>query len=237
MITARSMLIAAVAIIASLIFLYLFTAYWEMIGWLGLWAYVGISVAIFGAFILLSTKIGIKTDALKTIDFAMIAMFVALVTVIDFGSMFVPGLSFLWYVIPEAAAPIMYYFPLGIAVAAALKLSPKPGSAFTLIFVYGIISQVFFFNPIWLARSLIAALGIEAFYLSSKRGTLTSLVLMGLMFGIFYSVSGIIFQIYTWGYWQPIFVTLPEAILAGVMMAVGCSLGFGLGDRTKSVMY
>jgi hypothetical protein len=234
---AKSMLIAVITIISSLIFLLFFTASWEMVGWLGLWMYVGIMAAIFGAWIVLTTKLGIERETLKTIDFAMIAMFVALAIVIDFGSMFVPGLSFLWYLLPEIAAPIMFYFPLGIAIAAALKLSPKPGSAFTLIFVYGLISQVFFFNPLWLARSIIAALGIEAYYLSSKRGTLTSLVLMGLMFGILYSVSGIIFQIYTWGFWQPLFVTLPEAIMAGIMMAAGSSLGYALGDRAKSVMY
>ena len=234
---AGSILLAVIAIVSSLIFLLLFTAYWEMIGWLGLWIYVGIMVAIFGAWILLTTKLGIEKDSLKTIDFAMIAMFVALVIVIDFGSMFVPGLSFLWYVLPEIAAPIMFFFPLGIAIAAALKLAPKPGSAFTLIFVYGLISQVFFFNPIWLARSIVAALGIEAYYLSSKRGTLSSLVLLGLMFGILFSVSGIIFQIYTWGFWQPLFVTLPEVLMGGIMMAVGCFLGFALGDRAKSVMY
>jgi hypothetical protein len=234
---AKSMLLAVITIISSLIFLLFFTASWEMVGWLGLWMYVGIMAAIFGAWIVLTTKLGIERETLKTIDFAMIAMFVALAIVIDFGSMFVPGLSFLWYLLPEIAAPIMFYFPLGIAIAAALKLSPKPGSAFTLIFVYGLISQVFFFNPLWLARSIIAALGIEAYYLSSKRGTLTSLVLMGLMFGILYSVSGIIFQIYTWGFWQPLFVTLPEAIMAGIMMAAGSSLGYALGDRAKSVMY
>ena len=234
---ARSIVLALIAIISSYVFLLIFTDYWEMVGWLGLWAYTGIMIAIFGAWIILTTKIGIEKDMLKTIDFAMIAMFVALAIVVDYGSMFVPGLSFLWYLLPEIAAPIMFYFPLGIVIAAALKLSPKPGSAFTLIFVYGLISQVFFFNPIWLARSIIAALGIEAYYLSSKRGTLRSLVLMGLMFGILFSVSGIIFQIYTWGYWQPLFATLPEATMAGIMMAVGSVLGFALGDRAKSVMY
>jgi hypothetical protein len=234
---ARSLLLAGIAIISSFVFLLFFTAYWEMIGWIGLWMYVGIMGAIFGAWVLLTTKLGTEKDILKTIDFAMIAMFVALAIVIDFGSMFVPGLSFLWYALPEIAAPILFYFPLGIVIAATLKISPKPGSGFTLIFVYGLISQVFFFNPIWLARSIVAALGIEAYYISSKRGTLSSLVLMGLTFGILYSVSGIIFQIYTWGYWQPLFMTLPEAILDGIMMAVGSLLGFALGDRAKAIMY
>jgi len=234
---ANSIFIAAIAIITSLVFLVFFTASWEMVGWLGLWMYVGIMIAIFGAWIVLMTKVGIQKDTLKNIDFALIAMFVALMIVVDFGSMFVPGLSFLWYLEVPIAGPVMFYFPLGIVIAAALKLSPKPGSAFTLLFVYGLISQVFFFNPVWLARSIIGALGIEAYYISSKRGTLSSLVLMGLMFGIMYSVAGIIFQIYTWGFWQPLFVTLPEVILDGVMMTVGCFLGFALGDRAKSVMY
>ena len=229
--------IAAIAVITSLVFLLFYTASWETIGWVGLYVYVGIMIAIFGAWILLAAKFGIEKNPLKTIDFAIIAMFVALMSVIDYGSMFVPGLTVLWYVAPQFAGPILYSFPLGIAVAAALKLSSKPGSAFTLLFVYGIIGQVFFFNPIWFLRSIMAALAIEAYYLSSKRGTLSSLLIMGFMFGILYSVAGTIFQIYTWGFWQPLFVTLPETILAGVMMAVGCFLGFALGDRAKTVMY
>ena len=232
-----SIVVEVIAIIASLGFLLFFTSYWETVGWVGLWAYVGVMIAVFGALLLVAMKMGVERNPLKTIDFAIIAMFVALMTVVDFGSMFVPGLSVLWYAIPQIAGAVLFYFPLGIAMAAALKLSPKPGSAFTLILVYSIIGQVFFFNPIWFARSIIAALAIEAFYLSSKRGTVSSLTLMGLMFGILYSVTGIIFQIYTWGYWQPLFVTLPEAVMAGVLMAVGSFLGFALGERAKTVMY
>src|SRR4030042_634184 len=231
-----SIIVAAIAIIASLGFLLFFTSYWEPVGWVGLWAYVGVIIAIFGALLLVAMKMGVEKNPLKTIDFAIIAMFVALMTVVDFGSMFVPGAPVLWYAFPQIAGAVLFYFPLGIAMAAALKLSPKPGSAFTLILVYSIIGQVFFFNPIWFARSIIAALAIEAYYLSSKRGTLRSLVLLGLMFGILYSVTGIIFQIYTWGYWQPLFVTLPEAVMAGVLMAVGSFLGYALGERAKTVM-
>ncbi len=234
---APAIIIAALAIVLSLVSLVFFTASWETVGWAGLWAYVGVMIAIFAGLMLISFKFGVEKNPLKTIDFAIIAMFVALMTVVDFGSMFVPGLSILWYGAPQIAGPLLYYFPLGIVVAAALKLSPKPWSAFILIFIYSIIGQVLFFNPIWFARSLIAMFAIEAFYLTTKRGTLKSLMLLGLMFGILYSVAGIVFQIYTWGFWQPLFITLPEALLAGVMMAVGAFLGFALGDRAKTVMY
>lgn len=237
MISIKAVIVAAIAIITSLVSLLFFTYYWETVGWGGLYAYSAIMIAIFGALMLIALKFGVEKSPLKTIDFAIIAMFVALMTVIDFGSMFVPGLSILWYGVPQIAGPLMYYFPLGIAVAAALKISPKPGSAFTLILVYSIIGQVFFFNPIWLIRSVIACLAIEAYYLTSKRGTLSSLMLLGFMFGTLYSVAGIVFQIYTWGLWQPLFITIPQAVLAGVMMAVGAFLGFALGDRAKTVMY
>ena len=237
MIKAKALVIAAISIIASLAFLVSITASWEIVGWLGLWVYVGVLIAIFGSWILLMGKVGIEKNPLKTIDFAMIAMFVALIKVVDYGSMFVPGLSALWYVAPQVAGPILFYFPLGIVVAAALKLSPKPGSAFILWFVGGIISQVFFFNPVWFARSIIAALGLEAYYISSKRGTMSSLLLMGLTYGIMYSSSATIFQIYAWGFWQPLLTTLPYSILAGIMMTVGSFLGFALGERAKTVMY
>jgi hypothetical protein len=57
------------------------------------------------------------------------------------------------------------------------------------------------------------------------------------MFGMLYSGVGVVFQIYTWGLVQPLFVTIPQVVLAGVMMAVGSFLGFALGDRAKTVMY
>jgi len=237
MINVKALVIAAISIIASLAFLVFFTASWEIVGWLGLWVYVGVMIVIFGSWILLISRFGIEKDSLKTIDFAMIAMFVALIKVVDYGSMFVPGLTFVWFAVPQVAGPILFYFPLGIVVAAALKLSPKPGSAFVLWVVSAIISQVFFFNPVWFARGIVAALCIEAYYISSKRGTMSSLVLMGLMFGIMYSCAATIFQIYSWGLWKPLFMTFPTVILAGIMMSVGSFLGFALGDRAKTVMY
>lgn len=237
MINIKAIIIAAIAIITSLVSLVFFTTYSDVVGWGGLYVYSGIMIAIFGALLLISLKFGVERSPLKTIDFAIIAMFVALMTVIDFGSMFVPGLTALWIAVPQVAGSILYYFPLGIAVAAALRISPKPGAAFTLVFVYSIIGQVFFFDPIWLLRAVFACLAIEAYYLSSKRGTLGSLMLLGFMFGMLYSVAGIVFQIYTWSYILPLFVTIPEAVMAGVMMSIGAFLGFALGDRAKTVMY
>jgi hypothetical protein len=233
----KAIVIAAISIMVSIAFLLFFTASWEIVGWLGLWVYVGVMIAIFGSWILLMTRLGIEKNPLKTIDFAMIAVFVALIKVVDFGSMFVPGLTGLWYAFPQVAGPILFYFPVGIVIAAALKLSPKPGSAFALLFVKGILSQVFFFNPIWLAREVVAALAMEAYHISSKRGTMSSLLLMGLMFGIMYYCSAVIFQIYAWGYWRPLFITFPTVILAGIMTSIGSFLGFALGERAKTVMY
>jgi hypothetical protein len=233
----KAIVIATIFIIASIASLVIINSYWEMIGWVGLWIYSGIMIGIGGLWILLMGKTGIEKSPLKNADFAIIAMFAALLMIIDAGSMFVPGLSVLWYIAPMFAAPILSYFPMGIALAAALKLSPKPGAAFTLFIVYQIIGQILFFNPIWLARSILLALAIEAYYISSKRGTTIALALMGLMFGIVLNTSAGIFQIYNWGFWQPIFLMLPEAILSGVLMVVGTFLGSAVAERAKSVMF
>jgi len=170
-------------------------------------------------------------------DFAIIAMFAALLWVVDAGSMFAPGAAFFWYAVPQLAGAILSYFPMGIVLAAALKLSPKRGTGFAVWFVYSLLGQVFFFNPIWLTRSLMLALGLEAYNISSKRGDTRYLALMGLMFGMLVPSSSAIFQIYTWGYWQPLFATIPAAIMSGIMMAVGTILGSAIGERAKTVMY
>jgi hypothetical protein len=238
MIEAKSLVIATISIVSCLAFLVFITASWEMVGWLGLWVYVGVMIAIFGSWILLVGRHNIGKNLLDTSDFAIIALFAALLMVVDAGSMFAPGLSILWFIAPSLAGPLLSYLPMGIVLGAALKLSPKPGSAFTLFFVYsGIIAQVLFFNPVWIPRSLLCALGLEAYYLSSKRGTTSSLVIMGLMFGMLVPSSAAIFQIYSWGYWQPLFTTLPAAILSGITMAIGAFLGSGLGERAKTITY
>jgi hypothetical protein len=238
MIKGKSLVIAAISIIASLASLILITVSWEIAGWLGLWIYVGVMIAIFGSWILLMVKVGIEKNPLKTIDFAIIALFAALLTVVDFGSMFAPGAAVLWYVIPQFAGAILSYFPMGIVLAAALKLSPKPGTAFILFFVYsGILSQVFFFNPVWIPRSIMLSLGLEAYHISSERGSTKSLAIMGIMFGILVPSSAAIFQIYSWGYWQPLFITIPAAIISGIMMSIGTFLGSAIGERAKVVMY
>lgn len=233
----KAIIIATIFIIASITSLVIINSYWEMIGFVGLWIYSGIMIAIGIVWILLMGKRGIEKNPLKTTDFAIIAMFAALLMIVDTGSMFVPGLSALWYIAPIIAGPILSYFPMGIVLAAGLKLSPKPGAAFTLFIVYQIIGQILFFNPVWLARSILLALAIEAFYISSKRGTTVALALMGLMFGILLNSSAGIFQIYNWGFWQPLFIMLPEAILSGIMMVVGVFLGSAIAERSKSVIF
>ena len=236
MLKIKAVVIATISIIASLAFLVFITAYWDIVGWMGLWGYVGVMIAIFGAWILLFGRGELRNNPLKTMDFAIIAMFAALIRVVDFGSMYVPGLTTLYFVAPQVAGPILYYLPLGIVVAAALKLSPKPGTAFTLIFVDGLISLVFYGDPVWFFRSIMAALGLEAYYISSERGTLSSLLLMGLMFGIMHATAASIFMTYSWGFWRPLFVTLPAAILSGILMAATSYFGFALGERAKTVM-
>jgi hypothetical protein len=237
MIKIAAIAIAIISIIASFVSLLLFTAYWDTIGWLGLWIYAGVMIAIFASWILVVGWVGKERSPLKTMDFAIIAMFGALFETVDLSAMFVPGLSILWYSAPIIAGPLLAFFPYGIVLAAALKLSPKPGTAFTVFLVYFILAQVFFFNPLWLPEGIMLALGLEAYYISSKRGTTSSLVLMGIMFGIMFSISSTIFEIYIWGFWQPLFTTLPKAILCGITMAIGAFLGSAIGERAKTVMY
>jgi hypothetical protein len=237
MISIKSIIIAVIAIVLSLGFLIFVTQYYDPDNWWALGLYVGVMTAVFGGWILLVGRSSYKENPLKTMDFAMIAMFAALIRVVDFGSMYVPGLTVLYNVAPQIAGPILYYLPLGIVLAAALKLVPKPGAAFTLLFVDGIISLIFYGDPIWLTRGLVSALGLEAYYISSNRGTLSSIVLMGLMYGIMHGASASIYMTYSWSYWRPLFDTLPSAILSGVFMCATTFLGYALGERAKTVMY
>lgn len=240
MFSIKAAIIAVIAIVLSLGFLVFITQYYnpDNPDWLALWVFVGVMIAVFGGWILLVGRSGLRGDPLKTMDFAMIALFAALFMVVDAGSMFTPGLVGLWYILPQFAGGILAYFPMAILLTATLKLSPKPGTAFTLLIVYGIIATlILFFNPVWFFRIIVLALGVEAYHITSERGKTSSLMLGGLMFGIMISSSAAIFQIYSWAYWQPLFMTLPAAIFAGIMATIGAFLGSALGERAKTVVY
>lgn len=240
MMTVKSIIVAVLAVVIPLSFLLFITQYYDPSNWAPLAAYAGIMLAVFGSWIIIVGRNSFKENPLKTMDFAMIAMFAALIRVVDFGSMYVPGLNTLYYAPPPLsmiAGPLLYYLPLGIVLIAALKLVPKPGAAFTLLFVDGILSLVFYGDPLWLTRGLIAAVALEAYYISSKRGTVGSLVPMGLMYGIMHGASFSIYATYAWGYYRPLFDTFPSAILSGVFMCATAFLGYALGERAKTVMY
>jgi hypothetical protein len=193
-------------------------------------------IAFFVVLVAITARSGkvTKGSSLRTTDFAVIAVFAAIFIIADWASMILPG--------PLVYIPVTIAFtssfPQGIILAALLKIVPKPGAALTYVIGHTILGAIVAGtpNPLWFPFSMISAVALEAYYLTAKRGTLTSLLLLGFAFGIFsYTIGGVLFPFAVWEYYQPLLATFPVAILCGITMAIGSSIGYGIGSRAGRI--
>ena len=171
-----------------------------------------------------------KSAPLRTTDFAIIVAFLAIHKVVEFSTMFTPFAA----MPPDSIQPnviLTLYFPQGIIQAVLLKIIPKPSVAFTYVIAqYFLLGVLIPLSPLWTLRYILPAVALETYYLVSKRGTLSSLLLMGLSFGILSSVLGTLFFVALWDMpTQPLLLTLPVAILSGISMTGGSLIGYGIG--------
>lgn len=232
--TIPSIVVAAIMPITGLAYLVFYTLYWP--GLVEFFAGIFLLIIFFAAWTVIMIKFGkaTKSASLRTTDFAVIAVFAAIFIIADWASMMLPG--------PLVYVPVTIAFtssfPQGIIQAALLKIVPKPGAALTYVIGHTILGAVVAGtpNPLWFPFSILSAVALEAYYLTSKRGTLSSLLLLGFSFGIFsYAIGGALFPFAVWQYWQPLLWTFPVAILSGITMATGSSIGYAIGSRAVKV--
>lgn len=232
--TIPSIIVAAIMSISGLAYLVFFTLYWP--GLVEFFVGIFLLIIFFAAWMVIAAKFGkaTKSASLRTTDFAVIAVFAAIFIIADWASMILPG--------PLVYVPVTIAFtssfPQGIILAALLKIVPKPGAALTYVIGHTILGAIVAGtpNPLWFPFSIISAVALEAYYLTSKRGTLNSLLLLGFSFGIFsYAIGGVLFAFAVWEYYQPLLITFPVAILCGIMMAIGSSIGYGIGSRAVKI--
>jgi len=226
-----SILIAAIMIITSLAYLVFYTLYW--IGPIGFFIGQSLLIIFFLALMAIIIKLGkvTKSSSLRTTDFAVIAVFVAVKQVVDYAGMLLPGP--LVY-IPFSVA-LFSYLPLGIVFAALFAIVPKPGAALTFLIADFLIGSAIGGSVTWANVYVLSAFALEAYFLMSKRGTLSTLLLMGLSFGTFYSAFNSLNWLAVYEYWQPLLTTLPTAIVCGIAMAIGAILGYGIGSRATRI--
>jgi hypothetical protein len=163
--------------IAGLTYLVFFTLYWP--GLVEFFVAIFLLIGFFTAWIVIATKVGkvTKSASLRTTDFAVIAVFAAIFIIADWASMILPGA--LVYI--PATIAFTSSFPSGMILAALLKIVPKPGAALTYVAGQTILGAIVAGtpNPLWFPFNIISAVALEAYYVTSKRGTLSSLVLLG----------------------------------------------------------
>ncbi len=184
-------------------------------------------IVFFAVWMLTLVKSGrvIKTDFLRVRDVAIIALFLGIHKVAEIYGMFSP-ISAMTNEIPSTIW-LTWYLPQGVIQAALFKIVPKPGVAFIYtIAQYFLLIIVSPLSTLWTLRYILPAIALETYYLVSKRGTLSSLVLMGMSFGIFSSSLGAIFFVYLWKVPQVLSLSFPVALMCGIAMAFGSLIGY-----------
>ncbi|MGQ4892752.1 MAG: hypothetical protein ACP6IP_09745 [Candidatus Njordarchaeia archaeon] len=166
-------------------------------------------------------------------DLALTGVFAGLIYISNFILIIFP--SFIFYVIPFAAG-LTFYFPTAIIFGAYITLTNKPGASFSLILSYGIVSEIFSPSIFWFPYYLGWGGLIESVYLTiGKIEKRSDLALMGFAYGEVGAAFAVCYMMIGWGYYRPLFFTLPSAIADGILAALGMLIGYKIGLMAKSV--
>ena len=186
-------------------------------------------ILIFFSFTFVSVSIIILLSELKTmssINIVMSSAFAALIFSINYFSMLLP--PFLYAIIPFAAG-FFFYFPSSIVYGAFRYIAHEKGAAFFIMLLYGLLSELFWPNLLWLPYYL--AWGSILEIVSDEEYPL----LEGFIFGFVGASLSVNYMLITWGYYKPIFIILPSIIGDGVLSLFGFRIGLKIGKEMSSV--
>ncbi|MDG7043796.1 MAG: hypothetical protein JRN19_02105 [Nitrososphaerota archaeon] len=169
-------------------------------------------------------------------DMALTVSFGVLLYVAQFVTGFVP--AFVYYVPPISyvATDLLIYLPQGIIFAALITMVHKPGSIFSMMVPFYILSMISYFNPIWTlfyfgwagAAELVIWLGKDGLRLSGA-------AMISLLFGVADAALVAIFSLFVMGVYTLPILSGITAASAGVFCAVGGALGYFAGRKGRSV--
>ena len=173
----------------------------------------------------------INSNVLDVTDLPIIGMFASLIYVSNFLLIVFPSVIF--YVLPFAAG-LTFYLPTGIIVGAFTRVSKKPGSLFLLMLVYGIISEFLSPNIFWFPYYIAWGGMLEAgrAILSYEEG---GDGVIGFGYGVVGASLAVCYMMIGWGFYRPLFMTLPSAVMDGVLSSIGFKMGAKIGELTKKI--
>lgn len=225
---------AALISTVALLYLWFFTAHWS-----GLLIFAGATmgcIIIFGSWVAVTMRRRWtdKSTRLRTSDYAKLALFISLLTAVDFSLHYIPG--WIWRLIPFASA-ILYYLPAAAIAVSAIRTVSKPGAALLLLLGYAVISQIISPFLAWLPYHVVWAILFETYFstVNDYAESMGSAVLGGWVFGLVSTSFNPIFNWATLQWWTPLFLSIPKAFVCASASAVGAVLGSRIGEKAGKI--
>ncbi len=172
----------------------------------------------------------LHTREIDIFKIPIIGVFAAIIYASNFLLVIFP--SFIFYVLPFAAG-YTFYLPTSIILGAYSRIIKEKGSMFFLLFVYGVISEFLspsiFWFPYYLAWGGMLETGREIL------GETESDYIMGFGYGAIGAGLAVCYMLIGWGYYRPLFMTLPSMIVDGLLASFGFKMGVKIGELTKKI--
>ena len=172
-------------------------------------------------------------ENVSPMDIALTGIFSALIYIANYSLSLVPSIVFN---LPFAAG-FTFYLPTSIVFGAYVKVAKSNGSLFNLLLVYGIISIILspniFWFPYFIAWGGILETGryIERVYLNKESS------LLGFGYGSVGAGLSVSYMLISWGYYRPLFMTIPSVIVDGLLSRIGFETGARIGERLKNIRF
>ncbi len=171
-------------------------------------------------------------NELSSMDIALAGIFSALIYVSNYALILLPTIIF--YIVPFSAG-LTFYLPTSIVFGAYVKVAKPNGSIFNLLLVYGIISIILspsiFWFPYYIAWGGLLETGR---YLERISGGEESIIL-GYGYGSVGAGLSVSYMLIAWGYYRPLFMTIPSIIVDGILSLIGYRMGRNIGERLLNI--
>ena len=169
---------------------------------------------------------------LSVLELSLAALFAAFFFSANYFAMLIP--SIVYYVLPGGAG-FTFYFPVSIFYGAYKSLSKVKGNSLLLLASYGIISELFFPALFWLPYYLAWGGFTEIHANNINYSRRLDTFLHGFIFGIYGAGLSLNYMLLAWGYYRPIFLSLPAIIIDGLLASIGFNMGYKIGKKLGAI--
>jgi len=174
-----------------------------------------------------------KIDEISAIDVSLVGVFGSLMVLANYILIIFPSIIF--YIIPFAAG-LTFYLPTAIIYGTLIKISNKDGVSFGLLLTYGVISEILYPDIFWFPYFLGWAGMLETtHFLVGKNERNVDYIILGFSYGAIGASLAVCYMMIGWGFYRPLFMTLPSAIADGILASLGSLIGSKIGRLAKNI--